>query len=79
MNRPLLKEEDDLPSDSIEFNNSEDGQDQTDCVCDEVNQKPRASSSNERKLQFLYIQMQLCEKNTLRWSYVIQVFNVHSS
>ncbi|XP_042236927.1 eIF-2-alpha kinase GCN2-like [Homarus americanus] len=64
--RPLMKEEDE-DSDNIEFYHSQNSQDQTDSLIDHIDRgQSGASSTKQKKLQFLFIQMQLCEKNTLR-------------
>nr|XP_053628943.1 eIF-2-alpha kinase GCN2-like isoform X2 [Cherax quadricarinatus] len=64
--RPLMKEEDE-DSDDIEFYKTQCIEDQTDSVFDNNDAEHMvAPSTKQKKLQFLYIQMQLCENNTLR-------------
>ncbi|XP_071529690.1 eIF-2-alpha kinase GCN2 isoform X2 [Panulirus ornatus] len=61
--KPMLEEEDE-DSDSAEFHQTWT-MDQTDSVCDHPG-KRETQASSIKKLQFLCIQMQLCEKKTLR-------------
>ena len=58
----MMKDEDES-SDDVEFYDSQnlkiaDSMDETDCSV--------LSRAAHKKFQYLYIQMQLCEKNTLR-------------
>ncbi|XP_045610005.1 eIF-2-alpha kinase GCN2 isoform X2 [Procambarus clarkii] len=64
--RPLMKEEDE-DSDNVEFMYSKQLEDETDNALDNnVRAQSMTPSATQKKLQFLYIQMQLCENNTLR-------------
>lgn len=51
-------------SDDIEFYHSQRHEDETDH--DSVIARCQSEEPKQKKLQFLNIQMQLCEKNTLR-------------